>query len=148
MNTPAVAAAVPMSADGQAVPEPARQLLAEAGRLRVRNAGRDKLLLRLGAVLMAAGPALAVLGWFQSSQTSSSFNQNDAIVMALIGVSASIVGVALFLRYSLGEFLRFWMARLIAEQQAPHLGAALAPARQVPGADPYAAAPPDRQEMP
>jgi hypothetical protein len=108
-----------VGADGPVAPEPARQLLAEAGRLRVRNTGRDRLLLRFGALLMGLGPALTVVGWFQSSQTSSPFNQNDAIVVALIGVSTSVVGVALFLRYSLGEFLRFWMARLIAEQQAP-----------------------------
>ena len=118
MNIPAAAPAPPLGADAPVAPEPARQLLAEAGRLRVRNTGRDRLLLRLGGLLMAVGPVLTVVAWFQSSQTSSPFNQNDAIIVALIGVTTAVVGVALFLRYSLGEFLRFWMARILAEQQS------------------------------
>jgi hypothetical protein len=142
VNTPAVVSP-PVGADGTAAPEPARQLLAEAGRLRVRNTGRDRLLLRFGALLMGLGPALTVVGWIQSSQTSSPFNQNDAIIMALIGVSVSVVGVALFLRYSLGEFLRFWMARILAEQQ----GTAAFPPATADGAV-APPPPPARQEHP
>ena len=37
---------------------------------------------------------------------------------ALIGVSVSVVGGALFVRYSVAQFLRFWLARLTYEQQA------------------------------
>ena len=33
-------------------------------------------------------------------------------------MSVAVVGAAIFLRYSLAQFLRFWLARLIYEQQA------------------------------
>jgi hypothetical protein len=36
----------------------------------------------------------------------------------MIGVALTVAGAALFLRYSLAGFLRFWMARLSYEQKA------------------------------
>ena len=33
-------------------------------------------------------------------------------------VASAVVGAALFLRYSIAGFLRFWLARLIYEQKA------------------------------
>ena len=44
--------------------------------------------------------------------------QNDAITLGLGGIAAAVVGAALFLRYSIASFLRFWLARLIYEQKA------------------------------
>jgi hypothetical protein len=81
------------------------------------NAGRDKLLARLGGLLAAAGIALGVIAYFLSHSTNNSLNQNDAQVLALIGVSCAIVGSAVFLRYSLANFLRLWLVRLIHEQR-------------------------------
>ena len=40
------------------------------------------------------------------------------LVVGLIAVSLSIAGAALFVRYSIAQFLRFWIARLTYEQQA------------------------------
>ncbi|WP_280371253.1 hypothetical protein [Nocardia wallacei] len=74
-------------------------------------AGRSGLWLRLGAVLMVAGPVIAVLAYFMSHGTTDPLAQRDAITLALAGVAASVVGAALFLRYSLTNFLRFWLAR-------------------------------------
>jgi hypothetical protein len=39
------------------------------------------------------------------------------VILALVGVTVSILGAALFLRYSMARFLRFWLLRLIYEQQ-------------------------------
>ncbi|MEU4317373.1 hypothetical protein AB0H20_13135 [Nocardia fluminea] len=74
-------------------------------------AGRGSLWLRAGATAMAAGPALAVLAYFLAHNTSDPLAQRDALVLALIGVALSVVGAALFVRYSLTGVLRFWMAR-------------------------------------
>ncbi|MEV0685400.1 hypothetical protein AB0I35_16200 [Nocardia sp. NPDC050378] len=74
-------------------------------------AGRSGLWLRTGAVLMVAGPVLAVLAYLMSHGTTDPLAQRDAIVLALIAVSATVAGSALFLRYSLTNFLRFWLAR-------------------------------------
>jgi hypothetical protein len=92
--------------------------------LRDPRAGRERLWLFIGGLLMVLGVGLAIGGYFQSSGASSAYNtegpatQRDAITIALIGVSVSVVGAAIFLRYSLAQFFRFWLARLIYEQQA------------------------------
>ncbi|MBF6191658.1 hypothetical protein [Nocardia implantans] len=73
--------------------------------------GRSGLWLRTGVTLMVAGPLVAVLAYFLSHGTTDALTQRDAITLALGGVAASVVGSALFLRYSLTNFLRFWLAR-------------------------------------
>ena len=79
---------------------------------------RDRLMLRLGVALLTIGPLWTVVAYFISHQTKNPLQQRDALVSALIGVSLTIVGGALFLRYSIAGFLRFWMARLTYEQKA------------------------------
>ena len=79
---------------------------------------RDRQLLRLGVVLLGVGIALTIIAYFMSHGTTNPLSQHDAIILALAGVTVSIAGGALFLRYSLATFLRFWLARLIYEQQA------------------------------
>ncbi|MFE5476165.1 hypothetical protein ACFQ9R_10705 [Nocardia sp. NPDC056541] len=74
-------------------------------------AGRGSLWLRLGATAMVAGPALAVVAYFLAHNTSDPLAQRDALALALVGVALSVVGAALFVRYSLTGVLRFWMAR-------------------------------------
>ncbi|MBI2709232.1 MAG: hypothetical protein HYX34_06005 [Actinobacteria bacterium] len=86
--------------------------------LRDPATGRDALLLRAGIAVAALGVVLGVAAYFMSHNTTNSLTQRDAIVLALIGVSLTIVGAALFVRGSLAQFLRFWLARLTYEQQA------------------------------
>jgi hypothetical protein len=93
-------------------------------RLKDPKAGRERLWMFIGGALMVLGVALAIIGYFQSHGAKAAYNtegpatQRDAILIALTGVTVSIVGAAIFLRYSLAQFLRFWLARLIYEQQA------------------------------
>jgi len=91
----------------------ADRFVRELGELKIPDpaAGRPRLWLRLGGVLMALGPVLAVSAYLISHRTTDALVQRDAITVALGGVTVSIVGAALFLRYSLTGFLRFWMAR-------------------------------------
>jgi|SRR5258705_5065054 len=95
-----------------------REQIAEM-KIPMPNAGRDRLLARLGMLLALAGIALGVIGWVMSHQTNNSLNQNDALVLAVLGVSCAMVGAAVFLRYSLAQFLRLWLVRLIHEQRQP-----------------------------
>lgn len=74
-------------------------------------AGRSGLWLRAGIALMIAGPVVALLAYFMSHGTTDPLAQRDAIVLALLGIALAVVGAALFLRYSLTNFLRFWLAR-------------------------------------
>jgi hypothetical protein len=86
-------------------------------RLRDPATARERLFLRVGVLLMVVGVGFSVAGWFGSHNTSSPLSQRDYIVVALIGVSVSVVGAAVFLRYSMAQFLRFWLARLSYEHQ-------------------------------
>ncbi len=75
------------------------------------TAGRPRLGQRLGVALMVLGPVLGVVAYLISHRTSSALVQGDAITIGLGAVTISVVGSAIFLRYSLTGFLRFWMAR-------------------------------------
>jgi hypothetical protein len=74
-------------------------------------AGRSALWLRVGATLMVLGLVLAGSAYFMTHSTSDPLAQRDALALGLGGIAACVVGAALFLRYSLTGFLRFWMAR-------------------------------------
>jgi uncharacterized membrane protein len=78
---------------------------------------RDRMLLRLGAALMIVGVVVAIVAYFVSHNTSNPLEQNDMQITAVIGLSLTVAGAALFLRYSMAQFLRFWLARLSYEQQ-------------------------------
>jgi hypothetical protein len=82
------------------------------------SAGRDRPLLLLGALLLIVGPVLCVLGYLSSHGTTNPAALNDATVTAIVGLSLTVAGGALFVRYSFAQFLRFWLARLSYEQQA------------------------------
>jgi hypothetical protein len=81
------------------------------------NAGRDRILARLGGLLAAVGIVLGIVGYFLSHNTNNPLNQNDALLLAVVGLSCAVVGSAVFIRYSLTGFLRLWLVRLIHEQR-------------------------------
>jgi hypothetical protein len=76
---------------------------------------------------MPAGIVLGIVGYGMSYSTDNPLDQRDAVIVALIGISVTLTGVGLFVRYSLAEFLRFWMARLIHQQGQIGRGAAPLP---------------------
>jgi hypothetical protein len=101
-------------------PERVEQFKTEIAEMRLPDpaSGRDRLLLRAGAVLMVAGVIVGIVAYTISHGTDNSLQQRDAIVIAVTGLAVSVVGGALFVRYSIAHFLRFWLARLSWEQQA------------------------------
>jgi hypothetical protein len=105
----------------QSVEQPDRvaRLAAEIGGVRVRGGAiaRERALARLGAVAMGAGVALAVVGYVLSHGTDNALQQRDAIVLGLLGVTVAVSGAAVYLRYSLGQLLRFWLARLVLDRE-------------------------------
>jgi hypothetical protein len=70
-----------------------------------------RLWLRIGIALMVLGAVLCISSYVISHTTVDALVQGDAITVGLGGVGSSVIGSALFLRYSLTGFLRFWMAR-------------------------------------
>jgi hypothetical protein len=100
--------------------ERVEQFKQEIADMKVRDpsTGRDRVWLRLGIALMVVGLLIAVGAYFMSHGTSNPLSQNDALVLAIIGLTTSVVGGAVFVRYSVAAFLRFWLARFVYEQQA------------------------------
>lgn len=78
---------------------------------------RERTLARVGSALLVLGPVLGLVGYLLSHGTTNALEQRDAIVLALVGVSVSIAGLGLFLRYSLGGILRLWLARAVASRE-------------------------------
>lgn len=88
-------------------------------RLRDPALKRDRALLITGAVLLVVGIVVAVYGYALShAATDDQRQQLDGITVGLIGVAVTVTGAALFVRYSIAQFLRFWLARFVYEQQA------------------------------
>jgi low affinity Fe/Cu permease len=79
------------------------------------NSGNDTLFMYGGLALMVVGIVVSIIGYIVSHGTTSSLTQNDAVTISIIGVGVTIAGAAVFLRYSLSIFLRFWLARFIFE---------------------------------
>jgi hypothetical protein len=77
-----------------------------------------------GLVLMVAGVVLGVVCYAASLNVASTPGTNVDMLqassyetLALVGVGVSIVGGFVYLRYSLGRFLRMWLLRRSYEDQ-------------------------------
>jgi hypothetical protein len=108
----------PADADG-----PARldDFEAELRRLKVRSTTPDTeaRLLVVGMVLMPLGLVLVLVGWFGASGTTDFSSQVPYLLSGgVLGLGLIVVGAALFLRYSLARYLRFWLLRLVYEERA------------------------------
>ena len=60
---------------------------------------------------------ICVIAYIASSGQSDTRDVISSVILALLGVSVTVLGAALFLRYSVARFLRFWLLRLIYEQR-------------------------------
>lgn len=84
---------------------------------------RDRMFLRLGVSLMVVGVIVTIVAFvadrgIETASPTALLEQGDYQILALMGVAIAVLGAALFLRYSFAQFSRFWLARLIYEQQA------------------------------
>ena len=96
------------------------QFRAEIADMKLRDpaTSRERLWLGLGIALLVVGAGLALAAFLISHNTSDPLVQNDALTLGLAGITSAVIGGALFLRFSVASFLRFWLARLIYEQKA------------------------------
>ena len=93
----------------------------ETIRLKSSTNKRERLLQILGILLMTCGVVLSLVAYFVANNQQSgdlaidSLEQNEHIILAITGLCIALTGGCIFLRYSLGRFLRFWLLRLIHE---------------------------------
>jgi hypothetical protein len=101
-------------------PQRVEQFKAEIADMKLHDpaTARDRLLLKGGAGLMVVGVVLAPVAYAISHSTTNPLQQRDALVLVITGLVLAVVGGAVFVRYSMAQFLRFWLARFSWEQQA------------------------------
>ncbi len=89
-------------------------------KLKGGSAEGEKRLLALGVVMMVVGLALSIYGAIEVGLQGDFPAQQRAYTAqgSLLGIVFVIVGGALFVRYSLARYLRFWLIRSSYEERA------------------------------
>jgi hypothetical protein len=89
-------------------------------KLKGASAGSERWMLVIGALLAVAGIVLGILGAVNTINAGDSPTDQRAFIASgsLLGIVLVIAGAALFVRFSLGRFLRFWLVRLVYEGRA------------------------------
>ena len=100
-------------------PDRRQQFEADIAKIRLRTGGsaNEPRLVALGVALMAAGAVVALVAFFASGSQTDTRDVLSTVILATFGLTLAVAGAAVFLRYSIGRFLRFWLLRLIYEQQ-------------------------------
>lgn len=79
----------------------------------------ERNILRVAMALPIVGLLLVAAAWFGASGTGYVADQIPYLISgALLGLGLVLIGVGLFVRYSLARLVRFSLARVIHEQQA------------------------------
>jgi hypothetical protein len=78
----------------------------------------ERRLYRAGIVLPLIGVVVIGLGWWGASGTKYVYQEIPYIISGgIFGAALVLMGAVLFARYSVARLLRFWLARLVAEDQ-------------------------------
>ncbi|MCU1376498.1 MAG: hypothetical protein JWO68_3784 [Actinomycetia bacterium] len=86
--------------------------------LKAGNASRDTMFQAAGAVAMLVGVVIAFVAYAGSGGLSDSRDVQTQTTLAIAGLALAVGGGFVFLRYSLGKFLRLWLLRQMYEGQA------------------------------
>ena len=78
--------------------------------------GRHDTYARLGTVMMVIGLGLSIVATVLSQASDNPLDQSTQISLGITGLTLACVGGVVFLRYSLGQLLRFWLLRVVAEK--------------------------------
>lgn len=92
---------------------------AEAAELNLKagNPNRESQLQVFGVLLIVAGIAVAWLAYFGSPGLSDQRDVQTKTTLAIAGLTLTVTGGFIFLRYSLGKFFRLWLLRQMYEGQ-------------------------------
>lgn len=81
---------------------------------------REATYARIGMVVMSLGLVVAVVAVILSQSSQNPLDQSTQLTMAVAGLAATAFGGVVFLRFSLGRLLRFWLLRMLHEQRVDH----------------------------
>ena len=111
------------------LPPRLQEFQTEVDRMKVTGgaANPERLGMSLGIGLFAAAILIEIIALSGSSGACDPRDQTDFVILALLGVVVALGAVALFVRYALTRWFRYWLVRLIYEdrQQTDRIVAAL-----------------------
>lgn len=82
------------------------------------SADAEGMLLKLGIALPVIGVILIIVAYWNASGSKYVADQVPMLISGgILGIGLAIIGVGLFIRFSLARLLRFWLARMVVEQQ-------------------------------
>lgn len=92
---------------------------AEIGRVQLKTgrAANERRLLVAGMAAMVIGTVVALVAFLVSTAMADTRDVISMSILGVFGLALTVVGAAVFLRYALGRFFRFWLLRLIYEQR-------------------------------
>ena len=102
-------------------PERVQAFQSEIDSMKLKAAGaeNEKWLLLGGVLLAAVGLALSVLTAVQIPNETDPVKQTTLLATgSFLGIALLIAGVALFVRFSMARYMRFWLIRLVHESRA------------------------------
>ena len=107
-------------ADAASASDRVEQFLADVYALQIpsRTERRERVLYNAGLGFLLAGFAAIGLGWWGASGTKYVYQEIPYVISGgIFGAALVVIGAALFARYSAARLLRFWLARVVADQQ-------------------------------
>ena len=95
------------------------RLKSDAAELNVsKGAARDGLWQAVGGIATAVGVVVAFVAYQLSLGKDDTRDIQSLQILAIAMLALAVAGAAVFLRYSLARFLRFWLLRQLYEGQA------------------------------
>lgn len=85
--------------------------------LKTGRAASERRFLAAGLAAMLVGVVVALVAFLISTAMADTRDVISMSILAVSGLALAVVGAAVFLRYSLSRFFRFWLLRLIYEQR-------------------------------
>ena len=83
------------------------------------SADAESRLMKVGFALPILGVVLIVIAYWNASGSKYVADQVPMLISGgILGLGLAVIGVGLFIRFSLARLLRFWLARMVVEQQA------------------------------
>ena len=87
--------------------------------IRTPQSENERWLLILGVVLMVLGLLFIIVGYYGASRTEVIVESISYLISGgVLGLGLIVVGAVLFARYSMTRYLRYWLIRMVYEEQA------------------------------
>lgn len=114
-NTSPDAPPLPTSADHSAADHRAAEFVSALPATSDR-ANRNDAYARAGMIVMFLGLAATIVAVVLSQASNNPLDQSTQISLGIAGLAGICFGGVIFLRYSLGDLMRYWLLRMVHEQ--------------------------------